>query len=152
MSNKSQTITKAKKSTIPLPTLKLQLRRRVQRPRRLFLFSWNGLEHKRQEMQRLAHSAVEKHKILDAVCKKNGWDLPGLVLSYVRDSNSVSYCREAVEVGQLHVAMRDLQYELVWVHNLDFDFVQREAAIILDPTPVRVALYDALIKKNMKKR
>lgn len=59
---------------------------------------------------------------------------------------------EAVEVGQLHVAIRELQHELVWIYNLDFDFVQREAAIILDPSPRRVALYDELIKKNMRKR
>lgn len=79
----------------------------------------------------------------------------GMYLIHLHHTHVIAYSqmnREAVEVGQLHVAMRDLQYELVWVHNLDFDFVQREAAIILDPTPVRVALYDALIKKNMKKR
>jgi hypothetical protein len=57
---------------------------------------------------------------------------------------------EAVVVGRLHVQLRDLVSELVWTHNLDFDFVRREQAIILDPTQQQRC--DMLIEQNKKKQ
>jgi hypothetical protein len=59
---------------------------------------------------------------------------------------------EAVAVGQLHVALRDLVSALVWTHNLDFDFVRREQAIILDPSPTQLQRCDNLIEQNKKKQ
>lgn len=90
MSVCTSTITKPKKTAFQ-PTLKLQLKKQ-RKPRKTFLFSWTGLEDKKQEMQRLAHAVVEKHKLLEKACAVHGWDLPGLVLSYVRDNSSVSFC------------------------------------------------------------
>lgn len=55
-------------------------------------YSWDGLEDKKAELQRLARETVEKHELLDKVCKHNGWDLTGMVLSYIRDPNTVSFC------------------------------------------------------------
>jgi hypothetical protein len=59
---------------------------------------------------------------------------------------------EAIVVGRLHVAMRDLLSELVWTHNLDWDFVMREQTIILDPSPAQLQRFDNLIEHNKKKQ
>jgi len=96
MTTRTTTTTKTRQ-----PTLKLQLRRSVpKQPRKKYTFSWTGLEHKKAELQQLAHETVEKHKALDKVCKENGWDLPGMVMNYFRDPSSVSFCPEAVVVGR----------------------------------------------------
>jgi len=110
------------------------------------------LEHKKEELQQLARETVDKHKALDKLCRENGWDLPGMVMNYIRDPSSVSFCPEAVVVGRLHVLMRDLLSDLVWNHNLDWDFVMREQTIILDPSPTQLQRFDKLIEQNKKKQ
>ncbi len=44
--------------------------------------------------------------------------------------------------------LRQLQSELVWTYDLDFDFVRREYATILDPSPHTAQLCNSLVEKN----
>jgi hypothetical protein len=47
--------------------------------------------------------------------------------------------------------LSELQRELVWEHDLDFDFVRKEVATILDPSPREAQSCDELIKQNKLK-
>jgi hypothetical protein len=47
--------------------------------------------------------------------------------------------------------LRQLQHDLVWKYDLDFDFVRKEWATILEPTVSQAELCENLIKKNKEK-
>ncbi len=87
MSTLTPVITKTKQ-----PILKLQLKKAPRQPHKKYIFSWAGLEHKKAELQQLAHETVDKYKDLDKVCRENGLDLAGMVMRYIQDPWSASLC------------------------------------------------------------
>ena len=54
-------------------------------------------------------------------------------------------------MGKAYLELMQLQHDLVWKYNLDFDFVQKEWATILEPTVAQAELCKNLIKKNILK-
>jgi len=110
------------------------------------LFSWKGLEQYKEKVHQLAHEILECEKALEQVAALHGWSVTGLWCSAIRDPSSVTYCKEAVNAGLKSRELRDLQYDLVWKHNLDFDFVRKEYAPIFDPNQAERC--ELLIKNN----
>jgi hypothetical protein len=58
------------------------------------IFSWNGLEHKRENLKKKAHEFKDKLKHLEILTKENGWYEIGwsanaLVTAGFRDISSV---------------------------------------------------------------
>lgn len=63
----------------------------------------------------------------------------------------LSNFREGYETAKALKELVELQTELVWKDDLDFDFVRREVATILDPSPRQALLCDNLVSKNQLK-
>ena len=56
-----------------------------------------------------------------------------------------------MKIGDLYRELREIQHDLVWVHNLDFDFVRKESSTILDPSEAEANLSERLIEMNKLK-
>lgn len=91
--------------------------------------SWSGLEEYRDRIRQIAQEVVTS----DAIVRKKYRSsvATGLICQGMRiKSNDADVNRASKAQEDLF----DLQHELVWKHGLEFDFVRREWAVILDPS------------------
>lgn len=97
----TRTITRYNSSTTQtLPKKEKSLVLRLKQPRKravkkISLFSWKGLEEKREKLKKKAHEYNDKLKHLEVLTKENGWYEKGwsanaLVTAGFRDLSSVA--------------------------------------------------------------
>jgi hypothetical protein len=67
-----------------------------------------------------------------------------MICEAMRDPSSSRF-PEVARAAKAQNDLIDLQSMLVWEKGLDFDFVRREWATILDPRPVEQDLCDKLV-------
>lgn len=114
------------------------------RSRRRWLTSWEGLEEYRSQIR----AAACEVRTSAAALRGTGIDsvvATGLICAAIRDP-STAPTPEVARAGQAQRDLRDLHSRLVWEHGLDWDFVRREWATLLDPSPVQAARCDELVK------
>jgi len=103
---------------------------------------------KKEELHVLALQITQKDAEVRKMALQKGFSSIGATMSAIRDP-STACCSEIAELAALYLSLQKLQYSLVWEHQLDFDFVRKEYATILDPDPSQLSLCESLISKNM---
>lgn len=141
--------TKSKQSTTT--TLSLRPRNTVQHKpkarRTRWLLSWKGLEQQRDQIRALAREVYESDAALRASTPSSV--ATGLICAAIRDP-STAPSHDVARAAEAQKALRDLHSRLVWEHNLEFDFVRREWAPILDPSPAEAARCEQMVR-NLKR-
>ncbi|AVK76271.1 hypothetical protein pneo_cds_664 [Pandoravirus neocaledonia] len=109
---------------------------------RQWLFSWAGLEDQRERVREMAREIVAS----DAALRKTmaSAAATGLVCAGIRDP-SLALGPDAARASKAQRDLSALHAQLVWEHGLDWDFVRREWAAILDPNPAEVQRHDQVI-------
>lgn len=102
-------------------------------PRRL-LFSWAGLEDQRERVREMAREIVTSDAALRKTMPSSA--ATGLICAGIRDP-SLPLNSDAARASKAQRDLSALHAQLVWEHGLDWDFVRREWAAILDPNPPR---------------
>lgn len=95
----TRTLVKSQHST-PSSNNKISVRlksqpqsRRPRAPRKKWLFSWNGLEDKKAQLQQTAHEIIALSEAISPLCEANNWSLAGIVANGVRDPSLVASCK-----------------------------------------------------------
>ena len=107
-------------------------------------FSWYGLEDKRDKLRQLAHQVVNLQNIADEYAEQNGLSKVGNVVSSIRTGQGET---PFLQAANAHLELSKLQQELVWEEGLDFDFVRKEYASILNPSSAELGLCERNINK-----
>ena len=95
-----------------------------------WLYSWNGLEHLREKLHQIAHQVVTTDCV---VRSQYPWIVAtGLICQAMRTPEK-SISSEVLAAAEAQNELNKLQHELVWTYHLEFDFVRKEWASILDP-------------------
>jgi hypothetical protein len=114
-----------------------------------WIFSWEGLEHYREQIHSLAHEVVASDAELRANMRSSA--ATGCIIAAIRDPSTASSPAVA-RAAEAQRALRDLTHKLVWEHHLEFDFVRRESAPILNPVPAEVERCEWLVQEAMRKQ
>jgi hypothetical protein len=109
-----------------------------------WIWSWEGLEHFRDQI----HTIAFKSRDADALVREKypSSVATGLICQAI---NTLGSTGDPV-VQAAADAQRELQalhHKLVWKHHLEFDFVRKEWATILDPSPEQQELCERLARK-----
>ena len=115
---------------------------RVRQPRQLF--SWEGFE---KEQQTLIQAAIKFRNFSDTCNYDDTTFFARCALSYRNNSQN----NNDNVAGECLRTIHDLQYTLVHVHNLNWNFVYKEWSLILNPNEFQRDLVDNLVKKDKKK-
>nr|UDO47339.1 hypothetical protein [Pandoravirus massiliensis] len=109
---------------------------------RQWLFSWAGLEEQRERVREMAREIAAS----DAALRKtmSSPAATGLICAGVRDP-SLALDPDAARAAKAQRDLSTLHAQLVWEHGLDWDFVRREWAAILNPNPAEIQRYDQVI-------
>lgn len=103
-------------------------------------FSWAGMESYRDQIHALAREVVESDSVVRGMFHSSV--ATGMICEAMRDPSTAAY----PEVARAAKAQNDLfeLHSLLMTKGLDFDFVRREWATIIDPSPEERALCDKL--------
>jgi hypothetical protein len=128
------------------PALHVRIKKREKLPG----FSWEGLEHLRDELLRRAEKGRDTHAAADKEAGPDGFALGYIAVALKNPDDSFSpTVRIAAEA---HNALYEVSASLVKDHRLDCDFVRREIMSILNPIPEEAALCDRLVASAKKRR
>ncbi|BCU02823.1 hypothetical protein [Pandoravirus japonicus] len=121
--------------------------RKPRRPQSIL--SWDGLEHYRDQVRAVAHEIVES----DATVRSTMRSVlaTGTICAAIRDP-ATAPTPEVARAARAQVTLRDLMATLVQEHNLEWDLVRREYAIILDPRPEEAERCDRLLAEHAARR
>ena len=116
-------------------------------------YSWDGLEHLREAIRAAAREVLETERIVKELGTNQGWGeaVIGLICAAIRDP-STSTIPEILNAAAAQRKLRELHSTLVWEYRLDWDFVRKEWAVILDPKPEEAALCEKLILDNKQEQ
>ncbi|AVK77353.1 hypothetical protein pmac_cds_665 [Pandoravirus macleodensis] len=109
---------------------------------RQWLFSWAGLEDQRERVREMAREIAASDAALRKTMRSSV--ATGLICAGIRDP-SLPLNPDAARAAKAQRDLSALHAQLVWQHGLDWDFVRREWATILDPNPVEIQRYDQVI-------
>lgn len=109
---------------------------------RQWLFSWAGLEDQRERVREMAREIVASGAALRETMPSGA--ATGLICAGIRDP-SLAFSPDAARASEAQRDLSALHAQLVWEHGLDWDFVRREWAAILDPNPAEIQRYDRVI-------
>ena len=150
MQQGSHTIVGSKPASTTL-TLTLRPRKTVQHKparsthRRRWLLSWKGLEEYREQIRALAHEVVASDAALRATAPSV--EATGLICAAIRDPSTAPSPLVA-RAGKAQRDLSDLHSKLIWEHNLEYHFVRREWASIIDPSPAETQRCKETVKKT----
>jgi hypothetical protein len=117
--------------------------KRQQRRRIRWVLSWSGLEEYRDQIRSLAREARDSDAAVRAARMPSSV-ATGLICGAIRDP-STAPSADVARAANAQRDLRDLHAKLVWEHHLEFDFVRREWATILDPSPAEAELCERLV-------
>jgi hypothetical protein len=121
--------------------LVLRLKQKKPVRRRRWLFSWKGLEHFRTQVHNTAREVVAADL---AVRERFHYALAtSLICEAMRDI-TLAATPEVERAARAQMALFSLQAMLVHEKGLEFDFVRKEWATILDPSPEEQQLSNSL--------
>jgi hypothetical protein len=125
-----------------LPKRKAQPKRRRRQQRIRWRLSWQGLEEYRDQIQSLAREARDSDAAVREAMPSSV--ATGLICGAIRDP-STAPSADVARAANAQRDLRDLHAKLVWEHHLEFDFVRREWATILDPRHAEAELCERLV-------
>lgn len=104
-------------------------------------FSWVGLESYRDQIHALAREVVESDSVVRGMFYSSV--ATGMICEAMRDPSKAEY----PEVARAAKAQNDLfeLHSLLMTKGLDFDFIRREWATIIDPSPEQRDICNKLV-------
>ncbi|PRP82983.1 hypothetical protein PROFUN_09934 [Planoprotostelium fungivorum] len=148
-------------------TLRLKgVQKKTQPSSNPWIFSWEGLEHIRDDIRDTARRLVQVMylhvnlynkflllKLYDNLKEKHGtWmQVSGLTVQSYRDE-SLDLDAEATEVGVLQRKLHNYHISLQHDYKLNWYFIHREASLILCPTEENRRIYDQAVEKARRRR
>ena len=103
--------------------------------------SWNGFETKRDELESLCKAAVEADALAARECDKMGISAIGAICLSCRDQNAENPSKYAKQTAELMNKIGLIEYDLVWNHWMDCNFVVNFSRSILNPnsSPIKLS-------------
>ncbi len=96
--------------------------------------SWAGLEHYREQLEKLAHEIIAADAKADVACQAAGLSTIGAICAGIRDERYREMYKEAGDAARLFIEYRDLNTKLIWTQNMCPDYIDAVFFPILDPS------------------
>ncbi|AGO85309.1 hypothetical protein psal_cds_1092 [Pandoravirus salinus] len=113
------------------------------------ILSWDGLEHYRDQVRAVAHEIAESDAAVRATARSVV--ATGMICAAIRDP-STAPTAEVARAARAQASLRDLMGMLVQEHNVEWDLVRREWAVILDPRPEEAERCDRILAEHAARR
>jgi len=107
-----------------------------------YIKSWKGLETSREQIRAIAHRVTQTDSIVRGMYRSSV--ATGLICEAMNDISKAS-SPDIAEAAKAQNELFLLHNHLVQDMHLDFDFVRREWATIMDPSDQEKSLCDSLI-------